>query len=291
VPVETLLQILGIVAWGLWAYLVLAIVLAFLAEAATRGRLRAGPALVTASGLVVPKALRRLVELAVGGVFVAASISGNLGLKAEGHQVAAVVSVDQTVPASSVKGGATEVPKKSTYRVRSGDSLWRIAERELGSGFRWREIYRLNRGRSFGNGHRLTHPHVIYSGWVLDLPRGGGKISGADRNGRDERLADKDPPPQEGQAVAPSPATVEEVSRGGETVEPTPNIDESEDLDREVPRRPVVRLPSGILVATSFASGLLTAHLLGRLRQRRSRRISEVEPPEQPQPELTDDFG
>jgi hypothetical protein len=191
VPVETVLQILGIVAWGLWAYLVLAIVLAFLAEAATRGRLRAGPALVSASGLVVPKALRRLVELAVGGVFVAASISGNLGLKAEGHQVAAVVSVDQTVPASSVKGGATEVPKKSTYRVRSGDSLWRIAERELGSGFRWREIYRLNRGRSFGNGHRLTHPHVIYSGWVLDLPRGGGKISGADRNGRDERLADR----------------------------------------------------------------------------------------------------
>jgi hypothetical protein len=37
-------------------------------------------------------------------------------------------------------------PVMETYRVRPGDSLWRIAERELGSGFRWREIYRLKSG-------------------------------------------------------------------------------------------------------------------------------------------------
>ncbi len=36
----------------------------------------------------------------------------------------------------------------------------------------------------------------------------------------------------------------------------------------------MVQIPSGLLVAASFASGLLTAHLLGRLHRRRSRRLS-----------------
>jgi two-component SAPR family response regulator len=54
---------------------------------------------------------------------------------------------------------------------------------------------------------------------------------------------------------------------------------------------PVIELPSGLLVAASFASGLLTAHLVGRLHRRRSRRLRGVESVEPaPIPDLIHDL-
>lgn len=50
-----------------------------------------------------------------------------------------------------------------TYTVQSGDSLWRIASRELGSGTRWSEIYDLNRDV-------IPDPDRIYIGQELQLP-------------------------------------------------------------------------------------------------------------------------
>ncbi len=50
------------------------------------------------------------------------------------------------------------------------DSLWRIADRNLGDGARWPEIYRLNRGRLQPDGQRLLSPNLIYPGWRLTLP-------------------------------------------------------------------------------------------------------------------------
>jgi nucleoid-associated protein YgaU/DNA-binding SARP family transcriptional activator len=57
-----------------------------------------------------------------------------------------------------------------TYRVRRGDSLWRIAERTLGDGARYPEIAELNYGRPQPGGHALTDAHWIQPGWVLHLP-------------------------------------------------------------------------------------------------------------------------
>ncbi len=56
------------------------------------------------------------------------------------------------------------------YRVRAGDHLWGIAERWLGDGFRWVEIWERNRGRDMGEGRRFTDPNVLAPGWVLELP-------------------------------------------------------------------------------------------------------------------------
>ena len=50
-----------------------------------------------------------------------------------------------------------------TYTVQAGDSLWRIAARELGSGTRWSEIYELNRDV-------ISDPNRIYIGQELELP-------------------------------------------------------------------------------------------------------------------------
>ena len=70
------------------------------------------------------------------------------------------------MPAPSVDAG----DDVTTYRVRRGDHLWGIAERFLGDGFRWVEIWERNSGREVEAGSRLTDPNQIYPGWLLELP-------------------------------------------------------------------------------------------------------------------------
>lgn len=57
-----------------------------------------------------------------------------------------------------------------SYRVRRGDHLWGIAERFLGDGFRWVEIWERNGGGEMAGGLRFTNPNLIHPGWMLELP-------------------------------------------------------------------------------------------------------------------------
>ena len=58
----------------------------------------------------------------------------------------------------------TSVPTGSRpYTIKAGDSLWAIAERELGAGYRYPEIMKLN---------NLTEKTVIVPGQVIYLPGG-----------------------------------------------------------------------------------------------------------------------
>ncbi|MEB3236443.1 MAG: LysM peptidoglycan-binding domain-containing protein [Candidatus Sericytochromatia bacterium] len=50
-----------------------------------------------------------------------------------------------------------------TIRVRRGDSLWVLARKHLGSGKRWRTLYRMNRDL-------IARPELIYPGQKLRLP-------------------------------------------------------------------------------------------------------------------------
>ena len=50
-----------------------------------------------------------------------------------------------------------------TYTVKAGDTLTKIAQKELGDGDRWREIFLLNRAI-------IRDPDRIFVGQVLALP-------------------------------------------------------------------------------------------------------------------------
>lgn len=295
-PIEAVLDVLGLLTWALWAYLVLAILLhATAVLAASRGL---GPhrGLLAASSLLTPKTLRHLVEFAVGGTLLAASVSMRV---AASHPVPVAAPVVRSVEAAETiqqAPASAERPATQTYRVRPGDSLWRIAERELGSGYRWREIYRLNGGKQFSDGRCLTNPHLIYAGWLLELP---GEATHKDRRPDARRVADEQRGTPEESAESPSPEPAPVMTAPMEE-EPPPQPGRSHDGSEEHPededaderrREPALRLPSGLLVAASFASGLLTAHLLGRLRRRRAWR--PLDEPELPEPEgssLVDDL-
>jgi nucleoid-associated protein YgaU len=56
-----------------------------------------------------------------------------------------------------------EQPTQKTYVVKKGDSLWKIAKNELGSGVKWTVIYELNKDT-------IQNPNRIYVGQVLALP-------------------------------------------------------------------------------------------------------------------------
>ncbi len=67
------------------------------------------------------------------------------------------------------------------YRIdppegRHHDSLWDIAQRHLGDGRRYKEIYELNKDRAQPDGSRLSQASLIRPGWILEMPadaRGG----------------------------------------------------------------------------------------------------------------------
>lgn len=64
------------------------------------------------------------------------------------------LETDQTVPIIT-----SDVPTQpDVYQVQSGDSLWKIAEQQLGSGYKWVDLYRLNQ-QSVGSNPNLIYPN------------------------------------------------------------------------------------------------------------------------------------
>jgi len=66
---------------------------------------------------------------------------------------------------SSARTAVVQAPHDGIH-----DSLWRIAQRHLGDGARWPEIYQINKGHPQPDGGRLTMPSLIQPGWIFQLP-------------------------------------------------------------------------------------------------------------------------
>ncbi|MCT9080469.1 hypothetical protein [Streptomyces fulvoviolaceus] len=144
------------------------------------------------------------------------------------------------------------------------DSLWLIADRALGDGNRWPEIYALNRGHPQPDGRSLTTPNLIRPGWILRLP-GDSSSPGTKEPGQRDPAGPRPEsprPPQTGAPTTPTPSP---------NTSPPTKTPTSPSLPAHNPHhRPGVGLPTGAFVGIGFAA-LIAAALLTVRRRRRVR--------------------
>lgn len=84
----------------------------------------------------------------------------------------------QQVPVTTPGGtSANPTSKYMDYVVVHGDTLWGLAQRFLGDGTKWPQIWAANKGRSEpaspGGVTVFSDPHWIFPGWHLSIPVGG----------------------------------------------------------------------------------------------------------------------
>ncbi|MFD5728937.1 LysM peptidoglycan-binding domain-containing protein [Streptomyces sp. NPDC058368] len=105
--------------------------------------------------------------------------------------------------------GHDEDEATTSYTVRPGDYLSKIAETELGDGNRWPELYEANKGSKQPYGHTFTDPDRIYPGQELALPGTGRPDHGGARTEPDRstppRTGQQDVPESSERQAAPTP--------------------------------------------------------------------------------------
>lgn len=72
------------------------------------------------------------------------------------------IEVGQSLKVPTATQTATDLPTNTqTYTVQKGDTLWSIAQSQLGDPYLWTEIAKLN---------KLEHPSLIHTGNTLTMP-------------------------------------------------------------------------------------------------------------------------
>ncbi|KRD17958.1 LysM peptidoglycan-binding domain-containing protein [Streptomyces sp. Root264] len=129
---------------------------------------------------------QRAAALLIGSILVLLPASSALASDAQASPATAGVrvpgpSAGASPAAEADRAAATSAPAaRASYTVREvrpAESLWGIAERELGDGERWREIAALNEGRVMPDGEVFQASSFLRAGWQLELPEG---VVGAD---------------------------------------------------------------------------------------------------------------
>jgi len=82
----------------------------------------------------------------------------------------ATVSTHQATPHTAPTASAVVVKKTVEHTVRSGETLWGIAEHYYGDGEKAGEIFHASKGIVQADGRHLTDPDLIVTGWRLDVP-------------------------------------------------------------------------------------------------------------------------
>ncbi|GAA2084939.1 hypothetical protein GCM10009821_27990 [Aeromicrobium halocynthiae] len=76
----------------------------------------------------------------------------------------------QDATTADVEAGATTYYDVKPPEGRHYDTLWDIADRYLGDGLRYKEIWELNKGVEQPDGRVLANADLIHPGWVMKMP-------------------------------------------------------------------------------------------------------------------------
>lgn len=205
ITVDTFLNILTVVVWLAWAQFTACVLVemkAALSGVGVPGRVPgAGPSQLLARQLVAALLLvgataasfaPGLSQLGQSGYDAnqkpaAAAAQQTPGLFAQQQEqaadTAAALAEQASHAASHADAGGSTAKQGDTkyYRIqppegRHHDSLWEIADRHLGDGRRYKEIFELNKDRIQPDGSKLSEASLIRPGWIMEMPgdaRGG----------------------------------------------------------------------------------------------------------------------
>lgn len=140
----------------------------------------------------VPRSLgssQRAAALLIGSILVLLPTSSALASDAQAAPAttASFVPGQATGTQQVIEAGQTPASAASTstsrtsytvHETRPAESLWGIAERELGDGERWREIADLNEGRTMAGGQVFRSNSFLQPGWQLEMPDTAGVTGG-----------------------------------------------------------------------------------------------------------------
>ncbi|MFG2500104.1 BTAD domain-containing putative transcriptional regulator [Streptomyces sp. NPDC048441] len=92
-----------------------------------------------------------------------------------GSAASAIAEQAEQAAAHADGGGSNKDGDTKYYRIqppegRHHDSMWEIAERHLGDGRRYKEIYQLNKDREQPDGSKLSEASLIRPGWIMEMP-------------------------------------------------------------------------------------------------------------------------
>jgi hypothetical protein len=173
---EDLLTVLVGVVWLAWLYFMVCVVVEVIA--ARRGGMAravplAGPlqklAQVLVGVLMMSGIMAGTAQAATPVVDNAATTSAVAASVAEG----AVVASDNVRPEAAMLQSEQAGDKVYTVKAPQNgyhDNLWDIAEKHLGAGQRYKEIYELNKDRVQPDGRKLELARLIQPGWELVMP-------------------------------------------------------------------------------------------------------------------------
>lgn len=174
------LLLLAAVGWIGWLQFTFCAVRELIAQ--VRGRTWHAPRGMGAS--------QRTAALLIGSILVLLPTSSALASDAQAAPATTATRVPgqaqaqaaETQQAQAQAPAASTPESRMTYTVREArpaESLWGIAEKELGDGERWREIADLNEGRTMADGTVFRANSFLQPGWRLQMPETASVIGGA----------------------------------------------------------------------------------------------------------------
>ncbi|MFF7451609.1 MULTISPECIES: hypothetical protein [unclassified Streptomyces] len=121
---------------------------------------------------------QRAAALLLGSILVLLPTSSALASDAQAAPAATAARLPEQAQAghdtgadrASTATGRTASPTYTVRQMRPAESLWSIAEQELGDGEKWRQIAALNEGHTMVDGQVFRSNGFLQPGWQLKMP-------------------------------------------------------------------------------------------------------------------------